>query len=300
MNLKTLQAMMALAIAVPAGAWAASPVIGTAMTNGSFRVDQATVRGNATLFEGSVLETAAASSAVQLSNGTRLELSADSRGRLYGDRLVLEKGQGELAESNQYRLEALGLQVEPVNSASRGRISVGGNQVLVAALDGSFRIRNAAGQIVANVPAGATLSFEPQAGAANSTKLTGCLENQDGHYVLTDEVTNLTVELGGPGLSPEAGNRVEVTGAMDPTATPVKQASQYIQVSQVRQLNKGCGNGGAIAAAAGAGGAAAGGGILGLSGTTVAVIGGVAAAAAVGGLAAADALPGQSRGTVSR
>ncbi len=299
MNLKNLQAMVALAIAVPAGTWAASPVIGTAMTNGSFRVDQATVRGNATLFEGSVLETATASSAVQLSNGTRLELSADSRGRLYGDRLILEKGQGELAESNQYRFEALGLWVEPVNSTSRGRIAVGGNQVLVAALDGSFRIRNSAGQIVANLPAGTTLSFEPQVADRNAARVTGCLETQEGHYVLTDEVTNLTVELGGAGLASEAGNRVEITGAMDPTATPVKQASQYIRVSQVRQLNKGCGNNGAIAAAAGAGGASAGGGILGVSVTTVAVIGGVAAAAAVGGLAAADALPGQG-GTVSR
>jgi hypothetical protein len=123
------------------------------------------------------------------------------------------------------------------------------------------------------------------------------------HYLLTDETTNVVVELGGPGLEKEKGNRVEVTGAMDPTATPVSDASEFIRITSVKRLGKGCPAGSGAAAAAGAGGSAAktGGnppGHTGLSTTTlVAIIGGVAAAAVVGGLAATGKLTGSATTT---
>lgn len=299
MKLRNVQSILAIALSLQLGAlsvgvgMAASPVIGTAMTQGSFRVDQTTVRGNATLFEGSMLETATVASAVELANGTRLELGIESRGRLYGDHLVLEKGRGRLAGTGAYRMEALGLRVQPVGAGASGQIAVEQDRVLVAALTGAFQVSNSSGQIVANLPAGAALSFEPQAGAPDATRVTGCLQEQAGHYLLTDEVTNIMVELAGAGLQQEMGNRVEITGSMDPSASPYEEASQYIRVSQVRQIEEGCGNGAAIAAAAGTAGAAGAAAGIGMTATTVAIVGGVAAAAAVGGLAAADLLPGQ-------
>jgi hypothetical protein len=112
----------------------------------------------------------------------------------------------------------------------------------------------------------------------------------------------VTVEVAGPGLSKEVGNRVEVTGQMDPTATPVTDASQFIRVSAVKHLGKGSEKSGAAAAGQGgaAGAGAAGGHGLALSATTIAIIGGVAAAATLGGLAAAGKLPGQGSSTISR
>ncbi len=299
-NLRTVQKVLAVAMSVNLGIiLAASPVIGTVMTKGSFRVDNATVNGNATLFEGSTLETYDAASSVALSSGAKLWLAASSRGKLYGDRLVLEKGQTQLDQATAFRLEALGLTIQPERATSTGRVSVQGPaRVEVAALTGGFRVLNSRGQLVANLAAGSALAFEPQA-QASQTRVTGCLESRDGRYVVTDEVTNVAVEVAGAGLADEAGNRVELTGQMDPTATPLSGTSQLIRVSQVRRVARGCGNNGAAAAAAAAGGAAGGAAAAGgISAATIAIVGGVAAGATLGGLAAADALPGQgSSGT---
>jgi hypothetical protein len=128
----------------------------------------------------------------------------------------------------------------------------------------------------------------------------GTLRLVSGHYLLTDETTDVTAELAGAGLSKEVGSRIEVTGAMDPTATPVTDASQFIQVSAVKHLGKGAA-GGSSTAAAGKGGAASGGAAGGIgTGATIAIIGGVAAAATLGGLAAAGKLSGQGSSSVSR
>ncbi len=48
-----------LAVVAVAGCQAASPAIGTLSVKGIARVDDGQVRGNATLFEGSVVETSA-------------------------------------------------------------------------------------------------------------------------------------------------------------------------------------------------------------------------------------------------
>jgi hypothetical protein len=119
-----------------------------------------------------------------------------------------------------------------------------------------------------------------------------------GHYTLTDETAGITVELQGPGLEKEIGNKVEVTGAMDTSATPVSGASQVIRASQVKHLGKRCsakaaaaagaagaaGAGAAGAGAAGAGAAAAGaaGAAAGITATTAVVAGVVVAGAAAG------------------
>jgi hypothetical protein len=115
------------------------------------------------------------------------------------------------------------------------------------------------------------------------------------HYLLTDETTNVIAELNGPGLDREKGNRVEVTGGMDATATPISDASQFIRVTGVKRLSKGCPTASGAAAAAGSGGSTGKTSHGGLSTTTVvAIIGGVAAAALVGGLAATGKLTGKA------
>lgn len=321
MRLKTVQAVVAATVSLilpVAELGAAAPVIGTVTAGGPFRVDNSAVTGNATLFEGSSVETAAAISTIDLATGARIRLASASRGRLFGDHMQLEKGIGQLDKAENFRVEARGLTIQPETEKSSARVSLeAGARVQVAAFTGSFRVLNARGVLVANIAAGHSLDFEPQRPDAPS-KLTGCLSMRGVHYLLTDETTNVVVELGGPGLDKEINNRVEVTGAMDPTATPVSDASQFIRIGSVKRLSKGCGASGA-AAAAGAGGAAgkaAGGAAgkaggaggtgssgIGLSATTMAIIGGVAAAAVVGGLAAAGKLPGQgssSSSTVSQ
>jgi len=300
---------------------AAAPVIGTAAANGSFRVDSMTVKGNATLFEGVTIETGAVTSAMQLASGARMTLGAGSKGRIFGDHLVLERGQGQMDKLSSFRVEARGLTIQPETGNASGRVELSGaNRVQVAAVTGSFRVLNSTGLLVAKLPEGASLAFEPQ-GVPTLTRISGRLEIKAGHYLLTDETTRVTTEVVGKDVSKNVGQRVEIRGAMDPAAAPASDASQLVREQNLRLLAQagpapaaagssssgagtagassgsgagagaGAGTGagaGAGTAAAGtaAGTAAAGGGLLGLGVGTVAVIGGVAAAATVGGLAA--------------
>ena len=273
---------------------AAPAVIGTVTASGAFRLNGDTVRSNGTLTEGAVLETASDHSAVRLAGGARLFFASDSRGKLFRNRIILEKGETRLENGIGFHLEALGLTIRPDGEMSTGRIGLLGSQgVRVAALTGSFRVLNERGGLVAMVAAGSALDFEPLAPArAAATRLTGILTQRNGHFLLTDQVTHVTVEVTGQGLPAHVGRVVQVNGTLNATATPVTGASQVIATSSVQTAAAGAVGTGGGAAAAGVGGAATGEGI-GI--TTLAVIGGVAATATLGGLAASGALPGASQ-----
>jgi hypothetical protein len=279
---------------------AAPPVIGTVTAGGTFRLNGDTVMANGTLTEGAVLETGRGNSAVRLTGGARLSLSADSRGILYSDRMVLEKGETRLENGGEFHLEALSLTIRADRGSSTGRIGLlGSDRVRVEVLTGSFRVLNARGVLVANVAAGSALAFEPLATAA-VTHVTGTLMEQSGHFLLRDQVTHVTAEVTGQGLSTQVGHVVDVTGTLIASATPVVGATQVIAARQVRataaDAAKERARDGAVAA--GIGGAIGSG--IGLN--TMAVVGGVAAVASLGGLAASGSAgppitpPGQPPG----
>ena len=122
---------------------AASLSIGTASARGDLRVDNYSVKGNATIFDGSVVETSQASAEVRLNKGVEIRMSTASRGTLFKDHIVLQKGQTELTSSVPYQLQAIGLHVVSGSQHSRGVVSVKpGNAIEVAALDGSFGVSN--------------------------------------------------------------------------------------------------------------------------------------------------------------
>jgi hypothetical protein len=306
-KLHSVQSLLALMMSVVMAslAFGAAPIIGTVLAKGTFRLDNATVTGNATLFEGATIETKIAPSRMELSSGAKISLGAESKAKVFGDHMILERGQGQLEKASSFRFEARGLTIQPETGDASAKVALSsGARVDVAALSGSFRILNSRGMLVANLATGRSVELEPQAPDSQS-KVTGTLRLVGGHYLLTDETTNVTVEVAGAGLTKEVGNRVEISGSMDPTATPVTDASQFIRVVSVKHLGKGAGKGAAAAGKGGAaGGGAAGGGAgggIGLSVTTIAIIGGVAVAATVGGLAAAGKLPGQgSSSPISR
>jgi hypothetical protein len=297
----------------PCLALAATPVIGTVTAPGAFRIDNATITGNATLFEGATVETRVVSTSMVLPGRARVTLAPESRARIFGDHMILEKGAGLLDQATGFSIEARRLTVQPGIGSASARVALAGPlRVQVAAVIGPFRVLNQRGVLVANVSPGEALEFEPQADST-ATKLTGRLLHKDGHWLLTDETTHVTAELVGRGLGDEEGNCVQVAGELDASVTPVSEASQFIRIAEIKHLEKGCSapaaktKSGRGAAAAGAGGAAGkaagaagtGGGAAGGTAviTTIAIVGGVAVAAAVGGLAAASALPGQGAST---
>lgn len=296
-------------ICFTSASFAAGPAIGLAVVNGSFQLDHSNVWGNATLFDGNVIETNRTSSQLQLNNGVSMQLAAQSRARVYESRLVLEKGIGQL-ESANYRIEADRLQVMADKPGATARVQVAGpNRVIVAVREGSVRVSNSDGVLIARLDTGREMAFEPQAdSAAAVTKVSGILALKDGKFILVDRVTNVTMQLQGAGLEREVGNLVEITGTVNAAGPTLAGASQLIDVTKTKRLVKGAasaagagaatGAGAAAGAGAGAGAGAAGGAAAGASaglstGAIVAIVGGVAAAGTLGGLAVAGALPGQ-------
>ena len=225
---------------------AASPSVGLAVANGTFQVDKSSVYGNATLFDGSLIETAAVSSDLVLRNGARLRLGSESRARVRPDRLVLEKGQTEISASSGYSIEALGLRVAPESLQSRFAVTYSGPAHLqVAALLGSARVSGLNGVLIAAVPAGTALDLDPQAaGASAPSTLTGELQFKNGVFLLADEVSHVTYTLAGSGLDSYAGKRVEVTGTIDTAAPPAVGSSQVIRVLTIQEVAKAARRGG--------------------------------------------------------
>ncbi|MBI1790324.1 MAG: hypothetical protein HYR60_22560, partial [Acidobacteria bacterium] len=155
---------------------AAGPAIGVAVANGSFQVDSSRVYGNTTLFDGTTVQTDQASSRLQLNNGTRMELGADSRARVYDKRVTLERGLGELETPAGYQIEARTLRIATADSKSVARVKLEGEkQVLVAAVTGPVRVYNEIGLLVANMEPGVALMFTPQAAQPGAFQMSGCL-----------------------------------------------------------------------------------------------------------------------------
>lgn len=291
-----MQGMLSLAVVAQLFVClAASPVIGVATSNGKFRLDGAVVAGNGTVLEGSTIETGQAAGTVQLAGGTRLHLAASTRGRLYRDRMILEKGAGELTAAAAYAVEARNLRIVPEGAGVVGRVRVRpGDPVQVAALRGVVQVRTMAGLTVASLGPGRALEFDSQAGTGEAATLTGCVVKRDGSFFLTDETARITVELRGGGVERHVGRRVEVRGSFLAGATPASGASHVIEPSTLKELSRSCpGPAGPGAASAGAAGA-------GMSTASKAVIAGVIVAAAGAGTAIAVTGEDQPPAPISR
>ena len=163
---------------------------GTVTASGDMHVDKSLINGNATLFDGSVVETGLASADLRLGKGTNLTMSSSSRGTLYHDHIVLQQGETELTASSSFQLEANGVvRITPNEPNSRGIVSIKpGNTVEVASLSGSFGVRNESGVLVANVRPGKEFSFAMQAGAGqNVFSGVGLVTFENGGYYLTTD-----------------------------------------------------------------------------------------------------------------
>jgi hypothetical protein len=257
---------------------AATSGIGVAMSDGNILINNSSAAGNATIFDGSTLETQAAASQIRLNGGAELRLASDSRGTVFSDHVELQKGSASITG---YSANASGLNVRADGKASATVSMRDQGIVEIAALTGSVHIFNAAGLNVANLAPGRALDLRPQDAGANApSSLTGCAVKAGNNMLLTDETSNVTVQL--QGSSVKTGRRVQITGSMVPNATPASPATQVINVTNVKDVGGACKAGGAAAAAgaAGAGAAAAGAGIG--IGTTTAVVAGIAVATGVG------------------
>lgn len=270
--------LIALVMAVVLGAaWGAGPAIGIATASGDFRIDRTSVSGNATILDGSLIETGRTGSELRLYEGTSMRLAGDSRGKVFQSRLVLEQGAAQVDARKGYAVDVAGFRVQaaPHSAAEIDLTGTGG--IEVAAISGAVQVKNGTGVLLAQVPPGKALAFAMQAsGAAPPEKLTGVLTESKGHYFLTDQTAGVRVELVGSDLDKLVGKVVEVTGTLDTTAQAAESASHVVDVISI----KGVSTGGAAKAAAASGG------------HHTAIIAGAAVAATGGGIAAAVAWTG--------
>ena len=283
--------LIALAVAVVLGAaWAAAPAIGVATTSGDFQIDRANVSGNATILDGSLVETGRTASELRLYEGTGMRLSVDSRAKVFQNRLVLEQGAAQVDSRQGYAIDAAGLQVQAA-PRSAARIGLAGaGRVEVSALSGAVQVKNETGVLLARVLPGQALAFTIQAsGAAPPEKLMGVLSESNGHYFLTDQTAGVRVELVGSDLGKMVGKLVEVSGTLDTSATAAPSAAHVVNVITIRVVAQ------ASKAVAAAGAGAKAGSFL---GSHAVIIAGVAVAAVAA--PAAIALTSSDSPSVSR
>jgi hypothetical protein len=277
--------MLLLLVGAFLSASAAPDAIGIATVRGGFSIDRTRVQGNATLFDGGVLETDSAPSLVRLQSGSEMQLGSTSRGRIYKNRLVLEKGEGQIDKASDFRFEALGLRILPDSSGTKARVALlGTGRVVVSALAGTLRVTTAEGTLVARLEPGRALEFEPQvAGAAAPFSVSGCVTAADNRFVMKDSTANVSFELRGQNLEQYAGLHVEITAVELKGVEPGQGATQVIQVVRIYRLTGSC----AVhpTAAKGSPGGTTAAKTAGKAGTTKVVIAGVAIAAAAGGTA---------------
>jgi hypothetical protein len=238
---------------------AASPSsVGIVVTSGQAQVDGAIVRGNSTLFQGSLVQAGTATSDLMLPGGSNLLLQPDSAVKVYRGYAVLEHGAAVQRGSNT--LVADGLKISSLSPQGSVFVAIqDGSRLSVAAQGGAAEVRNPAGDLVARLEPGKALSFAIQAASQDSNgspqaspttvqsptpsgaqvTVHGILRTDHpgryGHYLLTDIPSKVTYELQGPGLSDLVGASVEVTGSTFDTAA-AEGASKVLSVSDIHQM----------------------------------------------------------------
>ncbi len=225
-------------------AMAGTSAIGTASARGDMRVDGYTVKGDATLFNGTVVETGQNSAALRVGTGVEVKLGTESRGTLYQDRLVLQQGASELKTSSPFQVDANGLHVTSAMPNASGVVAVNNGILEVAALTGAFKVTNGRGYLLASIPSGSSEAFgAPQPAPVQSNppvKMTlfGDLVSVDGHYYLNLPTPDLGVvyELSGGNLSGMVGKRITITGFADLNAKATGKASYVIDVTTAQEI----------------------------------------------------------------
>jgi hypothetical protein len=237
--------------------------IGAANVAGDFHLDGHPASAHATLSEGALLETGAASGDLDLTGGVRVVMAPGTQGQVYRDRLILLRGAAQFENSNHYVLDARKLRIQASDPKGVASVKMTSSGIEVSALTGPARVTNIQGELLAWVPQGKALSFDVEPAGPKTMHVTGKLLPSNGHAYLVDETTGVKIELKGVDFSNLFGHVVTVTGSvLDETAA--EGAAYEISVSSIT-----------VAA-----GAAAGTGVA-VAGATKATILGLTAAKAV-------------------
>jgi hypothetical protein len=216
--------LFAGALCVSSYALAASPsIIGSVTARGETKIDNHDVQGSGTVFDGSVIETGQSVSSeadLRLTNNAVVTLLRDSRGTLYRDHFVLERGRARLGSTDSFRIQANDVLVVPTEAHSSGIVSIDpANSVTVEAKNGTLEVRNSSGVGVARVQSGNALSFSAASGKSPTEfSATGKVSSENGRYYLDSTETCMKYEVKGDNLKDFDGTSVVASGVLQPAA----------------------------------------------------------------------------------
>jgi hypothetical protein len=235
--------LLAAALCLSSYALAASPSIGSVTARGETKIDHYEVRGSGTVFDGSVVETGqsiSSSADLRLANRAEITLGRDSRGTLYRDHFVLERGVAQLGLTDSFRVQANGLMVVPAEAHSSGIVSVDpANSVTVEAKIGTLEIRNSSGNGVARVRPGHPLTFSSATGNSSADfSATGTISSENGRYYLDSSETCMRYEVKGDNLQNYDGASVVASGVLQ-AAAPSPGVAGLLLASSIRTSSAG-------------------------------------------------------------
>lgn len=214
--------------------------IGLTYTKGSYILDGANVRGNATLFEGSRLELDASPVWIQLDRGAKIWLAAQTSAEVSSRGVSVSRGIAQLQDDSGFPIVSRALTVTGSGGGSVVRVMVEPDSgIVVMAVAGGAKVKNPTGLLVGDVTKNEAVRFSPAKGQSDDVTVTGCLQSAQNQFTITDQVTNVTLQLSGTELANNQGRLVRVTG----TAIPVgnKRTIPSVTVRDVRALPGECG-----------------------------------------------------------
>jgi len=206
-------------------------VVGSAAVRGNLRIDGNQVTSDATLFDGSTVETTDATATLQMGSHAVVLMNAGTRSIVHDGYITLDQGKIDVRATCGFVVDADQVRVTPNSSASHGVVYISNSSVSVLAMDGEFLILDKEGRVLGTIHSGQSQAFsagkEQTAGPATYA---GTLSSTDNHPMLTlfgpDNKT--TYELQGRSathIEADLQSRlVLVNGAVDP-----KRSSYYVQ-----------------------------------------------------------------------
>src|SRR5690242_9671635 len=103
---------------------AAGGALGMAAASAGLTVNHSLVWGNATLFDGTLVETAGSYSQIKLDNGIQVRLAPQSRATVHEGRLVLDAGQSDFESATGYEVEARNLHIRAAMPGTEARVKL--------------------------------------------------------------------------------------------------------------------------------------------------------------------------------
>jgi hypothetical protein len=221
-------------------AFATSSNIGFVIATGEIQVDGSLVRGNSTIFSGSVIASGSDVASLRFSDGTSAMMNPGSIVTVYTDRSVLQQGVTTQRGVDKHAVVADGLRISSVTPNAVALVGVkDASHFKVASQLGELNVSSDSGILMARVEPGDTLGFSIGQAAANQDQEVSFCGKLSGNHQLKDSITKVTYQLQGTNLDPFVGKWVDVTGTTL-ERNPSSTAPQVVTVSNITKLDHPC------------------------------------------------------------